>query len=197
MDITLTLTGTTPLLQHNVRLVDPLDPRTKELAAATATYKKTKTEADQLEARRVEWYGGIYYDDTIGVYVPGSWVLKSLADGGVVYGRKGKAVKAALIMKEPMITLLHDGPSDLDELWADPKYRDERAIGVQSNKIIRTRPRFPKWAIETEAYLDASMLDFEILQVIADKAGTLVGIGDYRPAKGGPFGRYEATIEQV
>jgi hypothetical protein len=197
MDITIKFVGATPLLQHNVRLADSLDEATRRLSEATSALKRDKTEAAaHLKARR-EWEGGLYHDPQIGVYVPSTWVSGALVRGGVVYGRKGTAVKQALVLQDFEIPLVHNGPDSLEDMWKDPQYRDTRAARVGKAVVMRTRPKFPEWALVTQAYLDESALDYEILQAIADKAGMLVGIGDYRPEKGGTFGRFKATIEKV
>lgn len=190
MNVTITLTGTAPLLQHNVRLADPLDEWTKRLSAATA--KRTKTEDDHKEIQRIEWFGGLY-NDASGIYVPTAWLLGSLIRGGVVYGRKGTAVKQSVIFTDLNVPLLHDGPASLEKMWENPKYRDTRAVAVGQKKVMRTRPKFPTWAVEANAYLDTNGLDFEVLEEIAERAGALIGIGDYRPT----FGRYEANIKQA
>jgi hypothetical protein len=196
MDIRITLTGKTPLMQHNIRLADPLDEWTKALKAANA--KRNKTEEDHREVQRIEWYGGIYFDPEIGVYVPSSWIAQSLRGGGSLYGKKGTTVGRALIMDEERIPLAFSGPRmDLDKLWDSGEFRDTRAVGVQRAKVARTRPIFRNWALETTAYLDTNELDLEVLQEIADKAGALVGIGDYRPAKQGIYGRFAAEVDKA
>lgn len=197
MDIKITLTGKTPLLQHNIRLANPIDPWARALSEAAAAYKRTKTEEDFLTVSKTEWFGGLYHNAELGVFVPSSWILGTGVRGGVSYGKKGMAVKQSLVLGELAYPLLHDGPADLEALWADEQYRDIRAVGVGTSKVMRTRPKFSNWAIEVPAELDTSVLDLEIFKVIMDKAGALGGIGDYRPEKGGPFGRFEAEVTQA
>lgn len=57
---TLTLTGVTPLLVHNARLADPLDPIVRQTKPISG--KRSKTEEDHLELARLEFIGGLYYD---------------------------------------------------------------------------------------------------------------------------------------
>jgi hypothetical protein len=196
VEIKITIRGTTPLLMHNVRLANPIDPYAKALSEATSTFKKTKTEADFLQVARTEWFGGLYHDPEIGVYVPSSWLIGTFARGGVNYGKKGLAVKQSLLLQELAYPLVHDGPADLEQMWADPQYRDIRAAGIGKNKVMRTRPKFPRWALEVPALLEESTLDFGVFQAIAEKAGGLAGMGDYRPEKSGPFGRYEVLVSK-
>lgn len=49
-------TGTVPMLMHNERLADPLDPHTKALAALTSTRGNAKkTDAHIEDVARAEW----------------------------------------------------------------------------------------------------------------------------------------------
>jgi hypothetical protein len=62
--IRVTLDGSTavngsPLLMHNERLADPIDPYTRWLAELTK--KRTKTERDHEEIGRREFMGGGYW----------------------------------------------------------------------------------------------------------------------------------------
>ena len=53
---TLAINGTAPLLMHNSRLADKLDPITQAKAAVSS--KRKKTDEDDLELSRLEWLGG-------------------------------------------------------------------------------------------------------------------------------------------
>ena len=55
---------------------------------------------------------------------------------------------------------------------------------------VRTRPIFPKWACQiTIQYKSDPLTDNNILNLFA-AAGTIVGMGDWRPQKGGPYGKF-------
>ena len=55
---------------------------------------------------------------------------------------------------------------------------------------VRTRPIFPRWAcsIEIEYKVDP-LTDNHVLNLIG-AAGVIVGLGDWRPQKGGPYGKF-------
>lgn len=185
--------GTTPLLMHNVRLADPLDPHTKALAAAVATSKKSKTEETILATQKAEWMGGIYHDDVLGVYMPSTWLLKSLQRGGVIYGKKGTAVLEGVLLEDLQIPLAFpDRGKTLEELWADPRYRDVQAVGVQGKKVMRTRPRFNTWGFSADALIETEILDLDVFEDIAHKAARLSGVGDGRKIQ---MGRFDVKVE--
>src|SRR5215216_4656220 len=87
--------GTTGLLQHNPRLIDKFDDITREIAAINA--KRTKTEADEAERDRLEWYGGLYHAQDIGVYMPAANIIRCMVDGGTAI-KKGKAVRQGIAL---------------------------------------------------------------------------------------------------
>lgn len=197
LDINITIQGVTPLLQHNVQLADPLNKYTKQLAEATAALKRDKTDEAVERKYLAEWRGGLYVDPVHGeIVIPSSWIGGSFYRGGVIYGKKGKAVQQSLILTEEFYPLLHDG-KDIESMSTDANFRDVRPVRVGQSVVMRTRPRFQTWAVEATAMLDESALDLEVLRVIADKAGNQAGMGDYRPETGGPFGRYTVKITEA
>lgn len=65
--------------------------------------------------------------------------------------------------------------------------------------IIRSRPLLKEWSLTFRVCWETSMLgkDFHltVLPQLLEKLGTLIGIGDFRPAKKGPFGRF--TLKEI
>lgn len=187
--VQLRFVGTTPMLQHNQRLADPLDPATKKLAALTS--KRKKTDADQEEIARAEWEGGMYFDEAIGPYIPGEWVLAALRDAGKLT-RMGTAVTRGVQIASFVNRLGYAGPRDLDEMWAKREvFSDRRSVGVGPRRVMRTRPRFPVgWLFSCDAVVDESVLSPEQLAGVGEQGGRLIGIGDFRQL----FGRYEMEV---
>ena len=71
--------GTAPLLMHNARLVDPLDMVVKKIREVST--KTKKTDEDHEEIAKLEWLGGIYYDPSLGPYVPTLNLHRCLVEG--------------------------------------------------------------------------------------------------------------------
>jgi hypothetical protein len=67
---------------------------------------------------------------------------------------------------------------------------DRRPVVVQRSRIVRSRPRLDKWALSFEVDFDENEIPGSVLKEVFDYAGRRVGIGDFRPACGGPFGRF-------
>lgn len=195
MEVRLTATGTRPLLMHNERLASPLSSYAQELARLNkAKPSKVRTDEDRLQMARVEWEGGLYFEEGIGPYVPASWVFRNLLNAARS-GRRGKKVEGGIQIKELMHPLIYKGPRTIEELWGDGKtgYVDFRSTRVQSSRVDRCRPIFKTWAMEAVIITDPSVIDVEELADIATIGGKLHGYGDYRQQ----YGRFDAAVEKI
>jgi hypothetical protein len=76
---------------------------------------------------------------------------------------------------------------------------DSRAVVIPSTKgrILRHRPMFNEWSIEFDMQINADLIDARTVKKILEDAGALVGVGDFRPAKKGPYGRFQVTQWEV
>jgi len=70
---------------------------------------------------------------------------------------------------------------------------DSRSVVVQRARIIRYRPRFDSWELEFTIRLLDDQLPVSVIKEVLDQAGLYVGIGDYRPQRGGKFGKFMVT----
>jgi hypothetical protein len=52
---------------------------------------------------------------------------------------------------------------------------------------------FPEWTLELTATVDPGQLNLDSLQAIMGDAGSMVGLGDYRPR----YGRFVGTVAQL
>lgn len=174
--------GVAPLLMHNVRALDPLNPYTKALAEITS--KRDKTDADHEELRWREWAGGIYYADDMGPYVPSEWIESTIRDGART-SRRGKDVVAGLYCPDERYALI-GAPrvKSLRELYDSPGYLDVRPVKVGMARVMRTRPRFNTWALEFSIVWDSSVLNEGTVKEAIQVAGLRKGLGDYRPKYG-------------
>lgn len=180
------LTSALPLLMHNERLANPLDPAVKALKPLHA--KRKKTEDDYEALSYLEFKGGIYHDEAMGPYIPAHWILGTVRDGAEMT-KQGRDVVRAVMLQETQVRLDYVGPRDIDGLWKKQFY-DRRMVGNQKNRVLRTRPRFDKWSIEFGLMFDETVFDSPQMVGILQTAGRMVGLGDYRPV----FGRFDVEI---
>lgn len=189
--ITLKITGTSPILMHSDRMANPLDPIKKRLAPITA--KRKKTDDDHEEIAHIEWEAGMYFDESTGPYLPGRMV-KAMLIQGAKKTKDGPKIKSGVVVMTDKCRLEYAGPRKLDEMWKAKKFVDMRSVVVQRARLMRCRPIFPEWFIIAEMVFDGSVIDRADIVRIAETAGALVGMGDYRPENGGDFGRFTVEV---
>ena len=73
MNIIIEVKGTSPLLMHNPRMVDPEFDLNRQIKALTAKRKKTDEDLKNIEA--LEWHGGLYEDNGVIVQPTSNWYL--------------------------------------------------------------------------------------------------------------------------
>lgn len=169
------------MLMHNGALADPLSEYAKLLKAETS--KRKKSDDDHEEIARIEFQGGLYFDEKLGPVIPGH-MLDAVIVNGAKKKRLGTIFESCVRTTQEVYKLDYKGPRDRDGLWADPRFRDRRGCGVQTARVIRTRPKFREWSVT----FDVSLIPCElnkgnIEQAIVD-AGIYYGIGDFRPRFG-------------
>jgi len=184
------LVGTQPLLMHNNQTVDPLNSWSKQMAALKG--KKNKTDSDLYELDRLKFGSSLYWDDETGPFLPAANLFRCLMEAGSLVGRLGKTVERSVFFLADRANLLYDGPRNIDELWGDGtgQFVDRRVVVVQRQRIMGVRACFPEWAAEFTVDLDTQTLNLDMFEHILVKAGSAVGIGDFRRF----YGKFEATI---
>lgn len=190
MRLRITCTGTMPLLMHNVQLASPRNAYAQKLKQLNA--KTRKTEEDLDEIARVEFEGGLYFDEEAGPYMPSYNLFRSFVSGAKLT-RAGKKVERGLAMAEPILPLIYDGPRTREGLWKNDDFVDIRSASVQRSRVDRCRPIFKKWSIEADVLLDTSILELDEFTRIARQAGAYEGLGDFRAQ----FGRFSVTMTKL
>lgn len=169
--INVKIEGLTPLLVN----------RFHEDAAAEATSgthsRKEKLSPDEDAAMRL-------YKNGNGPFIPSEWLRQSMIGAAARHkiGRRAATtdVAAALYLSPFEIPLAGE--------W----HTDARAIVIPATKgrLLRYRPMFDEWSCEFRLQLDTDLVGEKLIKDILIDSGRLVGIGDFRPARKGPYGRF-------
>lgn len=181
------IVGTSPLMMHNGRLVNPLDPIVKEMKKITSKTKKTEEDYDQLA--RLEFIGGLYYDAKIGPYIPANCLWATIRAGARLQ-KKGPAVERGLMMMDVMNRLEYAGTRKSTEMY-DAGFADIRNAKPpgSSGQVMRCRPMFsPPWSVSFSMTFDAAQMASDELRYWTEQAGVLLGLCDGR--KGLGMGRF-------
>ena len=176
---------------HNGQTADKRNAYAKAISAVST--KKKKTDADLDEMARLEWLAGLYRfrDDLV---IP-DYVLESVFINGAKKSKRGPQAKCGMFFTEHA-SLEFDGKPEqitddsLAELFEAGEHTHSAAVRVNMAKVIRTRPIFRRWSLVATAQFDPDVLNHRDIVEIADDAGKLVGIGDWRPK----HGRFSAEV---
>lgn len=175
--------GIAPLLMHNERLANPLNPAAQALAKASK--KRGKSDDDHILLGKLEFIGGLYHHEDNGPYLPQSYIISNLQEAAKKK-KLGKVAKAAIFMQEMQIPLIYEGPKDVEGLYK-AGFFDQRTIRVSNSRIVRTRPMFTDWSVKFTLDYDETVLNKEDVKDFLETGGKMLGYGDYRPR----FGRFE------
>jgi len=168
-------------VMHNGLLADPTNQYTKAIKAITTKGSKKMTEYDHEERDRLEWEGGLYWDDKIGLHIPSDNIERCM-QLGAQKSRAGKDIQAAVFCSEALLPIKYSGPKDKDKLYADPAFTLRKGVGLKGSRIIRVRPMVPTgWSLKVELEYDESVVNEKQVFKSAVDAGSLVGLGDWRP----------------
>lgn len=191
-DIGIRLEGTSPLLLHNIQLSDPDHPIVKEIKALTS--KRTKTEDDRRAIEKLEWYGGLYTVPGVqGIVLPTANIRRCLI-GAARINKLGRQVERALGFLALDVPLVHDGPKDIDAIFADERFHNRASVRIGTSRTMRVRPQFSPWSLMANAYLLDDVLDLDDFQRIVERAGLAEGLGDNRV---NGYGRFVGTVQQL
>ena len=195
MRIAIELVGTSPLLCHNPQMVDPDFAINREIKALTS--KRKKTDEDQRQIEKLEWYGGIYLgagangDAALVPVQPTSKVRKCLINTARI-SKLGKSMERALSFTELHVPIAYQGPADVDALWADPRFRSRLSVGVSGRRVIRVRPQFFPWTLKANAlFIEDAGINMDEVVRIVELAGLVEGIGDNRV---NGYGRFAGRV---
>lgn len=177
----LRLTGLSPIVLHNARTANPLDPFAKALKSLST--KRSKTDADHRELMRLQWYASIYQDKEGRIILPGMLIEAALVNGAKK-SRLGVAAKAGVFIDENPLLIFDGCDLSADALWERGQNELTVPCNVQKSKIMRTRFIAENWQTEFTVTYDDGLLNPAQLIDTAEITGLQVGVGTWRPRHG-------------
>ncbi len=181
MRVDVTIKGISPLLMNRF---------TASNEVPVSTFKGDKGDP------RTQAHPKAYLDSNGKVYLPGPNIFSCLIAAGT-FQKAGKSklttmktslVPAGLALEEIVCPVLDpDTGKQLDHFEVD-----SRSVVIPSTggRIMCHRPMFPNWMIPFSLDVDSGMFDETIVRTLVDDGGKKIGLGDFRPARKGPFGRF-------
>ena len=180
MNIDITIEGSTPLLCN----------RFSEDAAMAATSRTRATKIGN-ETPEESCEKKLYKNDSGELIIPQMNLLSCLMEAGTYHkiGRSKvttvrKSLIPAVVKITPIELLIHS-----EKGWYP---FETRVVNPSTSGAFNSaRPRFNDWKINFEVDLDDTYIPVNLFRNIVDDAGKMVGLGDWRPTRKGPFGCFK------
>jgi len=175
--IGVTIEGISPLIQHC------WDEKSRRQMREKKAGRKTKNiEAcdPQAEAEAATYYTA---DGKNGVPV------SALAKCIVGAAHKDIGVEKTLVRKSMFIEC-NDSRGVVEMTCSEPQIREDPVRVGAGSADLRYRPQFDTWSVDITIEYNPDMITPDVIVNLINLAGFGVGIGEWRPEKGGDFGRF-------
>lgn len=185
--VSVRLEGTSPYLMHRF----PGEEGDEEVSIAKSKRRKVKNPPRREEAEKAA-----NRDEEGRLYINSSSFPCSMSFAGVNHIFSGRKTYKTIVANAVRTT--SDKIFLLDPVTNTPYMDfeiDSRAVTIPSTRgrIIRHRPRFDRWACEFDLAINEDLIAVEMVHELLNEAGTIIGVGDYRPQKSGPFGCFRVV----
>jgi hypothetical protein len=176
--IRVTIQGTSPLLINRFKENDEQPEAVKK--STKKDYGTPRAQAEKTPYRD---------EDTLKLWLPTIWVTGTIRTVASDYKLPGTRKSVKSISGGAIIPVEEKMYFEEDYHLKDIEV-DSRPCVVQRARIMRHRARLEKWSCTLDLQIDETILPVDHVQAILSDAGKRAGLGDYRPQKGGPFGRF-------
>lgn len=177
--IQVNVVGITPLIQHQWSEKAKREMREKHAGRKTKDRAARDGEQEASEAT---------YRTESGEYgIP----LTAIKSAMIAAAHKDIGIEKTLVKKSVFIR--SDSGLVLPMQCADPVVREDYVRIGQGSTDLRYRPQFDEWSLNLHIDYDADLLTVDDVVNLLNRAGFGVGIGEWRPEKGGEFGRFRVA----
>jgi hypothetical protein len=177
--------GTTPLLQHR------FGEQTEGEGAKASRNILVNRGTPREEAEKV-----VYRNANREFYFPGAAISRLLREAGSNHKLKGSrksakfVIPAAVLVLDDGITICNGDAKPIKDFEVDSR---PVTIPATKGRIMRHRPRFDQWSARFNIRINEQLLPVDFIQQLLTEGGQQIGIGDFRPEKGGPFGQRDGV----
>ena len=183
--ISVKIKGLSPILINRFKEQDELVEAVKK-----STKKDYGTPREQAEATA-------YRDEkSKKIWVPSTWITGAIKTVASDYKLPGSR-KSMKSVSGGAIFPLEEKIYFENNLKLKDVEIDSRPVVIQRARIMRHRARLEEWALSFDIEIDETILPVDSVHEVMIDAGKRAGIGDFRPQKGGPFGRFVITSWKV
>jgi len=182
--INVQLTGTTPIMFHRFTEEAQKDATKGERVSV----KGSKSQKPKKIAERF-----LYIGKNKKPVVPQSMLMAAFMSAGKLFKvgkRQISTQKTSLLpgfisISEFEVPVTHEQPWEVDS----------RPVCNPSTggRFLQHRPKFPDWKLNFTMEVDEEMFTVDLIRDVVEMAGKVSGIGAYRPAVRGIFGKFVVT----
>jgi hypothetical protein len=176
--------GTSPMIQH--KWSEKALRQLREKGGGKKT--KDRTARDPVDEAQAATY--LRQDGTPGV------PLLAIKSALISAAHKDIGVEKTLVRKGLFI-IAEGGDAILKLEGSAPTIREDAVRVGMGATDLRYRPQFEEWRVNLPIEYDADLLQPSDIVNLIDRAGFGVGIGEWRPEKGGEFGRFRVRREKA
>lgn len=179
MKVAVTIAGLTPLLMN--RFTETAEVSVSG-GASPVLRGDRGTPREQAERKR-------YADEQGNLFIPGPNIFSCIINAG----RFHKAGKKQLTTAKE--SLIPAGVSVMElvcPLIGSAWEVDSRSVVIPATggRIMCHRPRIDRWQTTFTLDIDEQVFSPDLVRAVVDDAGKRIGLGDFRPVRKGPFGKF-------
>lgn len=177
--------GTTPLICNKFT-----DAAAEAASSGTRSAIATTDRGTPLEIAQSKLYIGI---DGKTPVIPQPNLLRCLVEGGRFH-KVGKS-QVTTAKSSMLFACVDIDGAEIAIVHQQPWKVDTRAVRIPSTggRILAHRPMFDDWKLSFVMEVDETIMSPKLMRQIVDDAGKRIGLGDFRPATKGPYGRFVVT----
>lgn len=190
MNVKVKIEGTTALLQN----------RFNENAEVSIGQEARPVKIQDLLPRQQAEAAAYRMPDGERLYHPGAAISRLLRESGASHKQKGSRkslkyiVPAAVIVMTDAIVILDINDKPLGDFEVDSR---PVVIPATKGRIMRHRPRHDQWRMVFHLRINEDVLSAATIHQLLTEGGARIGVGDFRPEKGGPFGTFRVIEWEV
>lgn len=184
MRIKITIQGVQPLLMNRF-----YEEAAERASSGSSLHTAAGDKGSPLEQATLK----LYTDSQGNPVIPGPNLHRCIYDGGKFFKAGKKQITTAGESMLCATTRIFQGY--IPVVHKDPWRVDTRPIVNPTTKGRRLthRPMFDDWQLTFDTWLNEMIIGEKLFRQIVDAAGDRIGLGDFRPARKGPFGRFVVT----
>lgn len=186
MEIKVTISGIAPLIMNRFTEASEVS-----VSSGTRVSIRSKNGSPREEAEPK-----CYKDGDGNLYIPGTNIFACIVAAGTFH-KTGKSKLTTL-----RTSLIPAGIAVLElvcPLNTNEWEVDSRSVVIPSTggRVMCHRPRVDEWSTSFTLEVDEEMFGEKTARLLIDDGGKKLGLGDYRPQRKGPFGRFVVTGWEV